>query len=109
MVQVTHPSPVWGRLLSLFVGLLLLCVVVGCDNGAGERITEADPVVANDPNAAARALLDEFYALPEGEAETWVSERALALSVFDTVTDAQIRAEYEAYVRPHLGSAGHGQ
>lgn len=88
-------------------GLFIVTLVFlsGCGPGAAgsARVTPADSLAANDPNTKAKALLDEFFTLPEGEREDWVRSKGFEFSVFESATDPQLRGQYDQYVRPLLG------
>lgn len=92
---------------SLIACILLasLVILAGCGTGTngGGQVTPADSVAANDPNTKAKALLDEFFAMPEGEREDWVRSKGFEFSVFESATDPQLKGQYEQYVRPLLG------
>lgn len=86
----------WG---SLFLCLVASQLLIGCGSQEPKQ-TPANEQAQNDPNGRAQALLDEFNSLPEGDRGDWVSMNTFALSVFENVTDPQIRSAYESQIKP---------
>lgn len=87
---------------TLLLGVLSLFVLGGCGSSASEEPVQADPVAQSDPDAKARELLAEFQALPPGEEAAWINENTFALSVFETVTDPQLKEAYRQQILPHM-------
>lgn len=84
------------------VQVLLLSLLVvftsGCSSAKTDSVTPADPVAASDPNSKGRALLAQFSDAEDGPA--WVQQNTFALSVFDKVTDPQVKSEFDAKIAP---------
>lgn len=98
------PMKFQPRTIVLLAALGMLAIVSGCGEGSSSKVIPADSVAANDPNTKAKALLDEFFALPEAEREEWARGKGFEFSVFETVTDPQLKSQYDQYVRPLTGS-----
>lgn len=90
------------RYIVILAAMTGLAFTGGCGDG-GAKVVPADSVAANDPNTKAKALLDEFFALPEADREEWARGKGFEFSVFETVTDPQLKSQYDQYVRPFTG------
>lgn len=86
--------------------LLLFIISSGCSSGGAHKgeVVPADPLAASDPNAKGRLLMDEFTALPEGERADWARNKGFELAVFESVTEPQLRSQYDSYIRPLTSS-----
>ena len=81
---------------------MLAIVAAGCGQQQA-KIQVADPLAQSDPNARGKQLLATF-----DEAEdkaTWVRQNTFALTIFDKVTDPQVKADYNSKIAPLLGAA----
>ena len=91
----------------LFMKQLLLPIIAAsalCVYGCAERAPEpskADPQAISDPDAKARQLLASFNQA-EDQA-TWIQANSFALSVFETVKDPKLKAEYTTRIAPLMG------
>jgi hypothetical protein len=90
------PPTLWG---GLFLCLMASQLLIGCGSKEPAKIP-ANEQAQTDPNGRAQALLDEFNGLPEGDRADWVSMNTFALSVFENVTDPQLRSAYESQIKP---------
>lgn len=88
--------------LSFLVALVALLSLAGCSGSAKTGVIQADNLAKNDPNAKAGQLLAEFQSQEPSEREGWVRNNAFAWSVFEQVTDSNLKSQFEREVKPLL-------
>ena len=82
----------------LLAGLLF----AGCSKPPAE-IQKADAVAQTDPNSRGKQLLAAFE--ESEDKATWVRQNTFALTVFEKVTDSQVKADYTSKIAPFMGAS----
>jgi len=81
----------------------LVCLALGCGSDSVNSGTlPADSLAQSNPNAKASALLAEFDSLPADERPGWAQRVQVQFSVFQNVTDSQMKTRYESEIKPLL-------
>ena len=94
-----------------FLGLaaLAICLCGGLASGCGSgssvngQVVKADPVAANNPDAKAKEILEQFAKLAPDERQIWTQQNEFALMVFDKVQDPDLLAKYKQEIAPFRG------
>lgn len=89
-------APVTSILLVALIGL----TSIGCGKGSAPTPAEPDKLAQSDPNARGQQLLNEFASAEDPNA--WVQQNSFALTVFEKVTDANLKQQYDAKIAPLL-------